>query len=88
MPRGVKDVDAEALVLELHHGAGHGDTALLFDLHPVGDGGAGIFLALDGARLRDRPAVEQKFFGQCGFTRVGVGDDGKGAPSADLLLQG
>ena len=44
---GVQNVDAEALVLELHHGRGDGNTALLLDLHPVGGGGAGVLLALD-----------------------------------------
>ena len=31
----VQDVDAVAVVLELHDGAGDGDAALLLDLHPV-----------------------------------------------------
>ena len=70
--RGVQDVDAEAAVLELHHGGGDGDAALLFNLHPVGDRGAGVFLALDHAGLGDRAAVEQEFFGQGRFARVGV----------------
>ena len=60
---GVQNVDAEAIILELHHGRGYGDTALLFDFHPVGGGGAGILLALDHAGLGDGAAVEQKFFG-------------------------
>ena len=47
---GVQDVDAEALVLELHHGGGDGDAPLLLDLHPVG--GRKLFKV---CRLRDIP---------------------------------
>ena len=61
--RGVQNVDAEALVLELHHRGRNGNTALLLNLHPVGGGGPGILLALDHASLGDGAAVEQKFFG-------------------------
>ena len=82
---GVQDVDAEAVVLKLHHGGRDGNAALLFDLHPVGGGGAGVFLALDHACLSDGAAVEQEFFGQGGFTGVGVRNDGKGTPPADFF---
>ena len=34
----------------------------------------------------DRPAVEQQFFRQCGFTGVRVGDDRKGPSPVDLFL--
>ena len=85
MAGGVQNVDAEAVVLKLHHGGRDGNTALLFDLHPVGGGGAGIFLALDHACLSDGAAVEQEFFGQGGFTGVGVRNDGKGTPPADFF---
>ena len=83
---GVQNVDAEAFVLELHDGRGDGDTALLFNLHPVGGGGAGVFLALDDAGLVDGASVEQEFFGQCGLTGVRVRDDRKGAPALDLRI--
>ena len=88
MAGGVQDVDAEALVLELHDGRGDRNASLLFDLHPVRYGGAGIFLALDRARLRDGPAVEQEFFCQGGFTGVGVRDDRKGSAPGDFFFQG
>ena len=78
--RGVQNVDAEAVVLELHDRGGDGDTALLFNFHPVGGGGLGP-LALDLAGLGDGSAVEQELFRQSGFTGVRVGDDGKGAPA-------
>ena len=85
MAGGVQNVDAEAVVLKLHHGGRDGNTALLLDLHPVGGGGAGVFLALDHACLGDGTAVEQEFFGQGGFTGVGVRNDGKGTPPADFF---
>ena len=88
MAGGIQNVDAEALVLELHDGRGDRDASLLFDLHPVRYGGAGIFLALDRARLRDGPAVEQEFFCQGGFTGVGVRDDRKGSAPGDFFFQG
>ena len=81
---GVEDVDAEAVVLELQHGGGHGDAALLLDLHPVGDGGAGVLLPLDLTGLGDGPAVEQELFGEGRLTGVGVGDDGEGPSPLDL----
>ena len=60
---GVQDVDAEAAILELHDGRGDGNTTLLFDLHPVGGGSAGVLLALNNTCLGDGTAVEQEFFG-------------------------
>ena len=47
---------------------------------------AGVLLALDRAGLRDGPAVEQKFFCQCGFTGVRVRDDRKRPPPGDLFF--
>ena len=84
--RGVEDIDAVALVLKLHDGGGDGDAALLFQLHPVGDGVARGGLAFDGARQLDRPAVEQELFGQRGFARVRVGDDGEGSAPFDFFF--
>ena len=86
MARRVQNVDAEALILELHDRRRDRDAALLFDFHPVRHRGAGILLALDRARLRDGPAVEQKFFCQCGFTGVRVRDDRKRPPPGDLFF--
>ena len=40
---------------------------------------------LVNARLCNRSAVEQEFFGQGGFTGVGVGDDRKGPAAADFF---
>ena len=82
---GIQNVDAETAILELHDGRGDGNTTLLFDLHPVGGGGTGILLALNNACLGDGTAVEQEFFGQGGFTGVGVRDNGKGPATADFF---
>ena len=82
---GVQDVDAVAIVLELHDGAGDGNAALLLDLHPVRSSGFRP-LALDLAGLGDGSAVEQELFRESGLTGVRVGDDGKGPPPGDLFL--
>ena len=86
MAGGIQNIDAEALVLELHYRGGDGDAALLLDLHPVGGGGAGILLALDDTGLGNGPAVEQEFFRQRGLARVRMADDGKGAAAIDFGL--
>ena len=86
MARRVQNVDAEALILKLHDRRRDRDAALLFDFHPVGHRGTGILLALDRARLRDGPAVEQKFFCQCGFTGVRVRNDRERPPPGDLFF--
>ena len=67
---GVQDVDAVALVLELHDGGG----------------GPGVLFALDLPGLGNGPAVEQELFGQGGLAGVRVADDGKGTPAIDFFL--
>ena len=84
--RGVQDIDAVAVVLELHNGGGDGNAPLLFNLHPVGGSCPGP-LALDLAGLGDGPAVEEELFREGGFARVGVGDDGKGSSPGDFVLE-
>ena len=85
MAGGIQNVDAEAVVLELHHGAGDGNAALLFDLHPVGGGSLGP-LALDLAGLRDGAAVEQKLFRQSGLTGVRVRNDSECPPPGNFFF--
>ena len=85
MPGGVKNIDAVAVVLKLHHGGGDGNTSLLFQLHPVGDGVTVALLALDASSTLDSAPVQEQLLGQGGFTRVGVGDDGKGAASRNFF---
>ena len=86
--RGIQNIDAVALILELHDGGRDRNAALLFDLHPVGDRRTRILLALDRARLRNRPAVEQELFSQRRFTGVGVRDDRKRSAPGDFFFQG
>ena len=86
MAGGIQNVDAEAVVLELHHGAGDGNAALLFDLHPVGGGGLGP-LALDLAGLGNGAAVEQELFRQGRFTGVGMRDNGECPPPGNFFFQ-
>ena len=83
---GVQNVDAEALVLELHHGRGNGNTALLLDLHPVGGGGAGVLFALDLAGLGDGSAVEEELLGEGGLTGVRVRNDSECSSALDFRL--
>ena len=85
MARSVENVDAVAAVLELHDGGGHGNAALLFDLHPVGGGSLGP-LALDLTGLRDGAAVEQKLFRQCGLTGVRVRNDSECPPPGNFFF--
>ena len=85
MAGGVQNIDAEAVVAELHHRRGNRDTALLFDLHPVGGGGPGA-LALDLTGLGDSPAVEQEFLRQCSFTGVRVRNDGECPPPGNFFF--
>ena len=85
MPGRVEDIDAATVVIELKDGAGDGDAALFFDLHPIADGVALSLARLDRAGEVDRSAVEEKFFGEGGFAGVGVGDDGEGSAPIDLV---
>ena len=39
----------------------------------------------DGTGERNRPAEQQQFFGEGGFARVGVGDDGEGTAVAVVV---
>ena len=55
--RCVEDVDAVAVIAELEYGGRDGNTTLLLNLHPVGDGGAAVFLALDHPGLGDGASV-------------------------------
>ena len=87
MSRGIQNINAEALVLELHNGRGNGNSSLLFYLHPVGDCVAGVFLSLYGTCLCDSSAVEQELLCESCFTCVGVRDYGKGTPSVYFLLK-
>ena len=70
--RSVEDVDLIVVVVELHDGCGHGDTALLLNLHPVGGGGLLDFVTLDGTCHLDLSAEEEEFLSERSLTRIGV----------------
>ena len=85
---GVEEVHDAAFVLELEDGGTDGDAALLFELHPVGGGGALVFASGHGTRERDGAAVEQELFGERRFTGVGVRNDREGTTAGDLGFVG
>ena len=82
---GVQNVDALALIIELQNRRCNGNSALLFNVHPVRNGVLGALLALDGTGGLNRPAVQQQLFGQGRFAGIGVRNDRKGAPGFDFL---
>ena len=81
----IQNVDTAAVILELQDRTGHGNTSLLFDLHPVRDRVPGGRLALDTARQIDGASVQKEFFRQCRLAGVRMGDNGKCSPSGDFL---
>jgi len=83
---GIENIDAVAVVAELEHGGRNGNTALLLNLHPVGNGGTAVFLALDHACLSNGTSVQQEFLGEGGFTGIRVRNNGKGPAALDLFL--
>ena len=87
MTRGIQNVDALALIAELQHRGRYRNTALLLDLHPVGNRMTAVFLALDHAGLLNGSAVEQKLLRNGGFTGVRVRNDCKCAPIFNFFFQ-
>ena len=85
MSRGIQNVDAVAVVIELQNGRGNGNTTLFLDLHPVGYGMARSRFSFYGTGEIDRSSVQQEFLSQCGFTGIRVGNDGKGTPSFNFF---
>ena len=81
----VQQVDDAVAVFHLHDRAGDGNAALLFDFHPVGGRVARGLARLDAAGDLNGAREQQQLFGQRGFTRVGVGNDGKRAAALDLF---
>ncbi len=83
--RRVQQVDHAACVRELHDARGHGDSALLFERHPVGRRVAGGLAALDGPGQLDRTPEQQQLFGEGGLAGVGVRNDGEGAATRHFV---
>ena len=84
---GIEDIDAGAVIGELQHRGGNGDTALLLDVHPVRDGMLGRALALDRASSLDAAGIEQQFLGKRGLTGVRVADNRECAARRDFIRQ-
>ena len=84
---GIEDVDAGAVVGELQHRGGNGNTALLLDVHPVRDGMLGRALALDRAGGLNAAGIEQQLLGKRGLTGVRVADDRECAARRDFIRQ-
>ena len=85
MAGGVEEIDHAAVVFELEDGGGDGDAAFFLEVHPVGGGGLFGAAGGDAAGELDGAAVEEEFFGEGGFAGIGVGDDGEGAATGDLV---
>ena len=86
MPRGVEDVDTEAVVIELHNRRGDRNPALLFNLHPVGNRVTRRFFPLDRTCKLDRSPIKQEFFSQGGFSRIRMRDDCERPAAFNLFL--
>ena len=85
MARGIQNVHALACIVELQDRGSDRNTALLFDVHPVGHSVLGALLALDGTGLIDGSTVQQQLFGQGRFAGIGVADDRKRPAALDLF---
>ena len=85
--RGVEDVDANTVVIELQNRGGDGNAARLLDVHPVGHRMLGRALALDRAGRLNAARVQQELLGKGGLTCVGVRNDGKSATRGDFVGQ-
>ncbi len=75
--RRIEQVDFTVAMPELHHRCGHGDAALLLDLHPVAGRVTACFSRLDRPGHLDGAAKQQQFFGQGGFTGIRMADNAK-----------
>ena len=85
VPRRVQEVDFESVVVEAHDRRGDGDAALPFDVHEVRGRALPDLVRLHRAGDLDRAAEKQELFGECGLARVGVADDGEGAPFLNFV---
>jgi hypothetical protein len=83
----IEQVDHAPVVGELHDGGGHGNTALLFQRHPVGRRVSRRLAPFDCAGELDRAAEQQQFLRQRGFAGVRMGNDGESAAALDLSAQ-
>ena len=85
VPGGVENIDAVSVVVELHNGRSHGNTALLFNFHPIGNRVLHGFFAFDHTGGLNRASVQKQLFCQGGFARIGVGDNGECTPLFNFI---
>ena len=84
MAWGIEEVDDVVTVGELEDGGGDGDSALLFELHPIAGGGPLVATGGDATCELHCPAVQEELLGEGGLSCVGVGDNGESAASRDF----
>ncbi len=84
----VEQRDMMPVHLELERGGADRDAALLFHLHPVGDGVPLRLASAHGARQLDRAGVQQQFLGQRRLAGVGVRDDRERPAAGDFARKG
>ena len=87
VPGCVQDVDDAIFILELQNRGAHRDPPLLFQVHPVGGGGALVLPRGNTARQVQGAAVEKKFLRQRGFPGVRMGNNRERAAALHLTLQ-
>src|SRR5207253_1960031 len=85
MARGVEQVEAVTVVVELQHRGTDRDAALFFELHPVGRRGALVFAGGDRTGELHGAAVQEELLRQRGFAGIGMRDDGERAPFLDFF---
>ena len=59
----IEEVDDVVAVGELEDGGGDGDSALLFELHPIAGGGSLVTTSSDATCELHCPAVQEELFG-------------------------
>ena len=85
MSRGIQDIDAVAVVVELEYGGGYGDSSFFLDLHPVGYRMTGSCFSFYASGEIDGSAVEKEFFRQSGFSGIRVRYNGEGSSFLNFI---
>ena len=81
----VQQVEDHAVTFKSHDGGRNRNPAILFNFHPVGTRAPRIALGAHRAGKLNGAALEQQFFGQRGFARIRMGDDGKAPPAGGFF---
>ena len=80
MARRVEQVKCAAAVVVRHHRRCNRNAALSFYLHPVRVGAPGFAARFYRTRSLDRATEQKQLFGQRGFSRIRVRNDGESPP--------